>query len=145
MYNILFLSVIMKFLLIDIMEWNIAYVEKNTYLCKFGFNNNYLPTLLPTHIQNCNIGIAMIHLSGISSRGINCIETHDWFRWASCFLYRNCTAFVCTTFDFPMHLMNLFSWFNNLFVAIYVFCTQVEVIFNDIDFNFILDWTCILH
>ena len=73
MYNILFLSVIMKFLLIDIMEWNIAYVEKNNYLCKFGFNNNYLPT----HIQNCNVGIAMIHLSGISSRGINCIETHD--------------------------------------------------------------------
>ena len=49
------------------------------------------------------------------------------------------TAFVCTTFDFPMHLMNRFSWFNNLFEAIYVFCTQVEVIFNDIDFNFILD------
>ena len=40
---------------------------------KFGFDNNYIPI----QIQNCNIGIAMIHLSGISSRGINCIETHD--------------------------------------------------------------------
>ena len=45
------------------------------------------------------------------------------------------TAFVCTTFDFPMHSMNHFSWFNNLFTAItYVFYTQVEVIFNEIEF-----------
>ena len=39
------------------------------------------------------------------------------------------TAFVCTTFDFPMHLMNRFPWFNNLFAAV-----KVEVIFNEIDF-----------
>ena len=44
------------------------------------------------------------------------------------------TAFVCTTFDFPMHLMNRFPWFNNLFAAIIFFYTQVEVIFNEIDF-----------
>ena len=68
-------------------------------MCKFGFNNNYLPT----HIQNCNIGIAMIHLSGISSRGINCIETHDWFRWASCFLYRNSFCMYCIRFS---HVFN---------------------------------------
>ena len=37
------------------------------------------------------------------------------------------TAFVCTTFDFPMHLMNRFSWFNNLFETIMFFVHQYKL------------------
>ena len=44
------------------------------------------------------------------------------------------TAFVCTTFDFPMHLMNRFFGLTIYLQPLWLFYTQVEVIFNEIDF-----------